>query len=959
MEIREWAKQNQTERILVTKSLSYGRELTAVCADAVFGVRNMSMDQLARTVVSHAFASEKKAKVKMISAEYGAALLRKVLLSSVSSFSYYTNSALLNQAGADEIYRMMNLLRNSSCTDREKRMQKINPADHDRINDLFLIRDLYEQELQRTAVLDPAGVMHLAAEYAESMSEDVLFFAEIAVLKQEEKYFSYDERRLIRAISSLCNSKHEAMSLDLPDHFLSFLRNEKPSDTVMSFGRGFGTANEIKHVIYDILKNDHAYGDTCILYASQSMEPWLISELEAASVPYAFADGRSLSANPLILLIRAMLAWAADGFSLQDFAPVLKSSLHNRTAVIDGEEKVLRADRLLNDMVSGRIFKETYMIGWGFERYEEYLRRYAAAAAEKEGEEAVYAEYAVGLLQGILELFDDGEVIGCGEFAERLLQWTEANIAVGSMAMRECYSALVRMKEYLVFADIRMPVQEVWALVDQQLGAMMKTEEENGEKVLLKSMGHPQILHRPHVYAIGMSASNMSGSTDESPVLTDEEMRVLLDGSYLPCIDSESVRRREEILMTLGSMNQGTLYISYPDYDTQDMNLRNPAVMVLDLQAIAGQEKTEGFAYGIPRHGLHFEPGHPQTALSTAPSVFLNSERAYSATALEALADCPRAWYYDRVCHLGEEELPERQANAWLDQRMRGNFIHAVLEEYAQQVFGSLPRNQYPKELNEKVLDDVIAQVHEKTRDEIPDAEEWIVEREVRQMREVSASYLKTVHRDYVQQGWEFVTAELSFAGAYLNAGMDYCLNGRIDRIDCRLHPDRGRIELRTVDYKTGKPDNVRKKIQHGTALQKEVYTSALSLPEVQAEIRSVLQAKYEQSFDDWMMVPGDFFYVFPMTPEDPFLAVLADDSFSLSRLKAMTEAVHHKGSYPDRYTVGRELEEQYGETAPPDMQKIFDAINGEPKKRGKGRKKTDEKCTYCPFAVLCDSANV
>ena len=959
MDIREWLKNKEKkERLLITENLSYGRELIASAGFPVFGIKVMTIPEAAKNIVSYDLAMKGRT-VRMISREYASSLLRKVLLEHAGELSYYNEPELLDQAGADEIYRILGIVRNNECDLSSVNMSRIQKEDHPRIHDLFLIRDLFEKEMNQKEVMDPAGVLHYAADAVQAMREDPGFFAETGILSSEQKYFSYDEKRLTEGIAAVSGGKGEPEILDLPSSFSTYLNGIMPADVEMSFGKGFGYANEVKHAVYDILHNGHPYGETCILYASGAMEPWITSELETAGIPFVFEDGRTLSGNRLICLIRAMIRWASGGFLLQDFKNVLSNSLLDFDYSFEDEIRTYRMSSLMSMMIRGKAGRKAeYMIGWGYRRYAEYLNAYRTAYMTEEitEEQRITREMAGNVLAGILDLFS--YTSSCGVFMTHLTDWIERNISSGSMAYKEAYGPLCDLRDYFAFADIEADEAQVMNTLDKKISMLKKRDEAEGNSIVLRSLSHPSVLRRKHVYAIGMSASNMSGHTDESPVLSDNEMSVLLKKGYLPLIASEGIRRREEILTTFGSLEKGTLRISWPEYDTQDMNMRNPAVLALDLMSIAGIETCRGFAYGVPGHHINLPVPEYDLPAVTPASELLSEDNIFSATSLEKLADCPRAWYYDRICSMAEEKIPENTGYTWLDSRLRGNFIHAVFELYAKEVFGERQKENYPSDVDDEKLDAVIRKVQIKISAEVPETENWIMEREVNRIKSQCREYLQTVHHDYLSQGWEFLLAEAEFKTAQLNAGMKFNLTGKIDRVDCRIDEGKREIVLRTVDYKTGNPDRIRDKSLHGTALQMEVYTSALKTEEMQKMIRKKLSMRYGCSFDGWRISHDLFFYVFAME-EDSVLPVFAQDSFSLKRLEVMVNAVKHKGTFPDRFTIGEELEKNTEGNPSPEISKILDAVNGMPKKRGTGRKKTEEKCTYCDFAKLCDRALV
>jgi ATP-dependent helicase/nuclease subunit B len=179
----------------------------------------------------------------------------------------------------------------------------------------------------------------------------------------------------------------------------------------------------------------------------------------------------------------------------------------------------------------------------------------------------------------------------------------------------------------------------------------------------------------------------------------------------------------------------------------------------------------------------------PQAARSLPPSL--------SASAVEALRQCPYRFFSRVVLHLSEQD----ELDAEVDKRDAGRWLHATLERFHAERAG-------PREADAEIAA-LIEAGHAALR-------------ALEEQGEVSAegllpfsAGLALLAQRYVDwlhateaDGWRFEAAELS-AKVELPDAQGLRLHGRIDRVDARAA---GR-EIRLIDYKTQSRQSLREKV--------------------------------------------------------------------------------------------------------------------------------------------------
>lgn len=173
-----------------------------------------------------------------------------------------------------------------------------------------------------------------------------------------------------------------------------------------------------------------------------------------------------------------------------------------------------------------------------------------------------------------------------------------------------------------------------------------------------------------------------------------------------------------------------------------------------------------------------------------------------SVTALAGYLACPFRFYLKQICKMGVPEPDRREMNA----RDFGSITHLVVE-----IWGGDPEKNRLTDA-EKIAASLFSTLDEVILREFGKKPPLAIRIQAQAMRQ-RLEWFATVQAKSACEGWEIIEIERKFeipSGAFT-------ISGKIDRID--RHRESG--EIRVIDYKTGKAENVeaahRKKITANT----------------------------------------------------------------------------------------------------------------------------------------------
>lgn len=444
----------------------------------------------------------------------------------------------------------------------------------------------------------------------------------------------------------------------------------------------------------------------------------------------------------------------------------------------------------------------------------------------------------------------------------------------------------------LALAEFRGALTDFRAWSD--LGQDGKPWLSGGGSIHLTDLEHAGASGRPRLFLLGLDADRTAGPRLQDPLLPDalrgslglattaerrEERHALLEQTFRGlagrvtlsyAVEGSGGREASPAAMLL---ERGRTIYNDPDltYDALRLRLGSPVSPVPDagtpsldardawFRALAPgallRDGSAAVSAAFPGLAAGLEAAaawsgtalHAQHGIVTAASG-LDPRRhggLISASSLEMLARCPRAWFYRYALELAPPDDAMFDPEQWLDSRERGGLLHAVFERFGREFAGRRTELDGAG-AEERLIALGDAAIAEWLVD-IPAPSSGVLEREREEIRQVLRGFLLMERQ--LEPGREWESFELGFgfraepASLELPGGDRLGLTGRIDRVD------RGPGETRTVvDYKTGSASRYGRNpkfgpFRGGRQLQAGVYAA------VAAQLTGTPIARFEYRF--------------------------------------------------------------------------------------------------------------
>lgn len=147
-----------------------------------------------------------------------------------------------------------------------------------------------------------------------------------------------------------------------------------------------------------------------------------------------------------------------------------------------------------------------------------------------------------------------------------------------------------------------------------------------------------------------------------------------------------------------------------------------------------------------------------------------------------------------------------------------------------------ISKSDYIQDFNEILFNDIFNKQIEEFSKSYPCYSEERRKFEIEEYREGLIAFLKDFHKEYCngerKSVWHIKDCEKIFENFKYavydeDKKAEIVFNGKIDRVDY-YEDDEGKTHLRVIDYKTGKRDNVDKKIKNNQQIQHILYSMVM-----------------------------------------------------------------------------------------------------------------------------------
>lgn len=1032
LSLKDYLSQSDRKgRILIVSDVSKGNTLLRMHEkNTGTMVQNVSCQNLS-WVVNQIFIYEQaskgfEAEYELIDEQTALMLFRSVLLDTIDSLKYYKDKEkLLSIVTSKEIYDKVNLMRSNEC---------VLDNDNDRISDLKALIDRYEAELEAQKKHDTVARTRYVLKCLRKdsvLAKDVFGEGtELSYLKEETELYSAVQNEMLELLSA-----DEVFCFDAAIVEKKVLEDLSAKKDNISFFKGMGSYNEANYIAYDILHNGYNYGDTLVLFNSAAQLPAIRSALIGNGISARVVSNYPAIENDVISLARNIIAWAQDDYSEKALEKILGSSIiyvpgefevkkkddkkdidAKEDSNTDNDAEDISADNTDSDNLSEeektkikkrnllagnryyryvtnarRMGDESFTLGWGYQRNRDYAkheRDYTSANKDKEDVYNYSALEIIDMHEAMLDIFKEiglGGKLSPSALFDRLYKFVKEysrpifakNEATNRWRKidesREIGLGLLgNLSKALAFDSRELTTTELLAFADEALSTLKLSDSTASNAVAVRALNDWTPLDRPHIYVIGLSLNEMQVSSNQSPVIRDEEIEKYLAGKncYIPTVEQQIQRRNLTVYRTLSTFDKGTIAFGYSYWNAEKKAENNPSFLFTAAYETIkeGKEPIIFFEYGNPDENKILDKDPVKQKTSSIIKDFEQLE--LSSSSLERLLECPKRFAYEKVLHLPDNSYNEKNMETWLNPLSKGTFFHDILEAYSRSDL-RLSTEELTDDEKNKITEIINTKIIPKMQERVPTADPNIDKRETDALIEDEVfPYINDLRKDMKKNGWKIWLPEVEFddlklpVKAYSDEVKEVTIqirSGFLDCVDYRLDEANRKVGLRIRDYKTGKFYNKKKSYEAGKLIQFFIYSKALKeylLDLAKEKITDLEKGKTA----GWSFEVVGFSYDFPSDRKETYQKIQIDvnnmDSKNLVRLGAIITAMNERKTYPDIfelyysvYNLAHNLEEAKDSRAKEisDLSSILAASKG-----------TDGvftgPCKHCAYKDLCEN---
>lgn len=741
-----------------------------------------------------------------------------------------------------------------------------------------LIRE-YEDYLQKNNLLDDALLYQKAiAVWDERNAEELIrllpWLKGIRVGVPEDYQRTILEEGFLRKITSAAGIQVQELELV-----------EGRKEYGKKFFEAYGMANEVHYVTKQIMENQMAFGDVMIVYASPKYENLLRAELEDKGIRYGFSKGMDASSLDYIEMLVSLLDFAEGDFTYEDLLEVIQNPSMNLPKAGKQFRDVLRKgigwskERYLsyfedvhaepdNDFAAEEktefaqyiLFLENLINVFDDDcdclglycRLMEFAKHYC-----KKRYNGLYFDYAaLDDLKDVLRFAPTGlamaEKIGiCKEQLLRLRYKSGPStdaVDILPYGGRDIFDRKHLFVLGLSAENVSSPLRESSIFTDAELKTYIEgfyplAMERNKDKrrrfeqslntfqgndayfgyssydvdTLLEGTASLLYKELSQNAAEGIETSAETYPVEDSNVTFDKETFVKLWKEKMEKISKQEKAKKEsseEGKLSLGSKSGETAdsdeEVAGSDEDEMQ---ENP-----DLEETkAGDDEDQGDEQEEVQQGNTEQDA--QTDQQNADP--LKGYWRMSSSSLQDLLKCPLQFYYHVIEKAPKLEFISKDAAVWLDAAQRGNLVHFTLEKYINDNFSQTA-------LNENALKMVYDGFIQEAEKWAPCPSKQVHDEIMQECYDACKGYLANMYNDLQKNGLKVIGCEIPFDEyVYPSKSFKIYFNGSVDRMDGKID-DNGVLQLRIVDYKTGKMENKLKEIKNECQIQHHIYALAM-----------------------------------------------------------------------------------------------------------------------------------
>ncbi len=596
------------------------------------------------------------------------------------------------------------------------------------------------------------------------------------------------------------------------------------------FRDAYGAENEVRFIADYIENNKLRLGDVAVYYTNTEYQNLICGVFGSKGIPFALINGYQASVTNLVSFMINILKWAENGFLYKDLKSVMASP------IIDLKTEDSFAYSLYFKSVDDSLI-------WGLPNYAQFIKNKreeieksvsdkensAQKSDEKEKKDSesnakklAYYDFLEDMTNVFKE--DDGadgkEEKTAAEIFNDLFEFTKKYTDAYYTEKKAAYTRLKKSCETLRFysGDFNSKADKLRFIRDY-LEKMKINDTGVTNSVLAIGLSGIEVIERKYNFFIGFSANQFSASVEESPVLSDDELKAYLADDRLL---SSAVNRikQDNFINTLKTADDDTeIFISSIIYDTVNMQPATHAPVFTELSEGKTVEKADGYK-DIIRKDILIRPevtditASEDEKIKKIVSPETDANKSISASAFATLLECPQHYFFKKVLKLPTNELKDRNSGQWLASNQKGTLCHKILERYVNEVIKKDLKN-ISEEYCEGEFNRIFEEEIENAKKQIAYDSEKVVKTEANELFLKLPVYLNALHKKLSSGEWADIECELHFDGAeytveFEDGSLTLNFHGIIDRVDIGAD---GQYHM--TDYKTSSSKSTNNYRQH------------------------------------------------------------------------------------------------------------------------------------------------
>ena len=455
---------------------------------------------------------------------------------------------------------------------------------------------------------------------------------------------------------------------------LFLLESKECKKDNIHFAKTYGSSSESEWIISTIVRNQYKFDDCVIAYTDSEYPElfWNLSQVH--NIPMTFASGISITnSNPGKLLGRIQ-HWTGFGYyGIEALKAIINSPSFNKKKFM--EDIGLESDNQLKNVIKAA---GSLRLSFQKETNDKRIKDWKGIDPEKRislGRNNNHHEFYTQVVEKLANQLNAGLKNFINEYA---IEACELD--------KKAKNAILERLDLLEKNNVEINDDIYTNILSMKA---MQSGLSKGGAVHIVPLEKAHYTLRKHLFICGLTASVYPGKPHGDPLFTDEEIKRI--NEECESYSTQRIKDKDTLLDKLIEDPEyacSSLYLSYPNYNTEELKSQNPSSKFFELSSGRDVEEIGYFDSGltlgennIDSKGNNKDKTDQQECCgkSTIDLKCFDRNVSLSPSAIETYVECPRRFYLQYVERIPNESPDDTVTLIpWLD---FGSMVHEIMEE--------------------------------------------------------------------------------------------------------------------------------------------------------------------------------------------------------------------------------------------------------------------------------------